>query len=112
MPVARSPGLWERICRLAGAIGIDPGPLTYRELVWMAEGRDRHAWRHTSEVLAMILNVNRADPKARLVRASDLDPYAARDGRQRQEAMPVNSKTLPILVARLTGKGRRKVVHK
>jgi len=76
----------------------------------MVEGRDRHAWRHTSEVLAMILNVNRADPKARPVCAADLDPYAARDGRQRQEGMPINSRTLPLFIARLTGRKRRPAV--
>ena len=60
----------------------------------------------------MLLNVNRADPKARPLRAADIDPYAARDGRQRRDGMPINRDTLPLLVARLTGKGRAKKVRK
>ena len=70
----------------------------------MAEGRDRAAWRHTAEVLAMILNVNRRDERVRWLYGKDVDPYAAQDGRRRREGMPINSRTLPRLVAALAGK--------
>jgi hypothetical protein len=48
----------------SGVFGVDPGPLTLRELLWMAEARAREAWAHTSAVLALIANVNR-DPNLR-----------------------------------------------
>ena len=58
--------------------GVDPGPLTLRELVFMAQARQRSAWERTSWVLALIANVNR-DPKRqpRPFRPADFDPYAS-----------------------------------
>jgi hypothetical protein len=68
----------------------------------MAEGRDRLQWRHTAEVLAMLLNVNKT--KGRWLRGADFDPYAAEDGRQVSDAMPINGRTLPIFVDRMLGR--------
>jgi len=53
---------WRVVYELAGVCGIDPGPLTLRELLFMAEARGRESWAHTSAILALIANVNR-DPK-------------------------------------------------
>lgn len=50
------------IWRLAGVLGIDPGPRTLRELVEMAEAKAEAAWTHTSAILCLVANVNR-DPK-------------------------------------------------
>lgn len=33
-----------------------------RQLVWMAEGRDRQQWLHTASSLCLLANINR-DPK-------------------------------------------------
>ena len=66
---------------MAGIVGIDPGPLTLRELVWMADGRVRQSWVHTSSVLAMIANVNRDPKKTRAFRPDDFNPFAARSAR-------------------------------
>lgn len=49
---------------LAGIVGLEPGPLTLRELVWMAGACRRDAWERTSWLLALIANCNR-DPKKR-----------------------------------------------
>jgi hypothetical protein len=46
----------------------------------MAEGRGRHSWGQTSELLALIANVNR-NPKKRAVKASEVNPYTARERR-------------------------------
>ena len=56
---------------------MDAGPRTLRELVFMAQARQRSAWERTSWVLALIANVNR-DPKRqpRAFRPADFDPYA------------------------------------
>ena len=59
---------------MAGAVGIDPLPLTYRELVWMYLGRQRAEWERTAALLACIHNVTQ---KTR-VDANDYNPYAER----------------------------------
>jgi len=61
---------------LAGIAGVDPGPLTLRELVLMAEGRVRDEWRRTSVLLALIANTNRDPKKSRALRPADFDPFA------------------------------------
>lgn len=43
----------------------------------MAEGRCKERWRHTSSILAMLVNVNKGK-KGRAAKASDFDPYARR----------------------------------
>ena len=57
---------------MAGIVGVDPLPLTLRELVWMAEARRRDQWSHTATLLAMTANVNR-NPKKRATPYSPLD---------------------------------------
>ena len=71
----------------------------------MAEGRDRHDWRHTAEILAMLLNVNRGSKSAKVWRASDIDPYAGRDGRRTSGGTPLNRDTLGGVMAMF---GRKK----
>jgi hypothetical protein len=56
---------------------VNPGPLTLRELLWMAEARGRDNWAHTSAILALIANVNRDPKKGRPFKPADFDPYAA-----------------------------------
>jgi len=48
--------------QIAGVVGVDPGPLTLRELLWMHESRVRDQWNHTSSILALTANCHR-DPK-------------------------------------------------
>ena len=66
----------------ADANGVDPGPLTLRELVWMAQAAGRAAWAHTSAILAMIANANR-DPKKKPTpfRPDDFSPYGGKRAR-------------------------------
>lgn len=61
--------------------GINPGPLTLRELLWMADARGRESWAHTSAILALIANVNRNPKKTRPYKPSDFDPHTTRDKR-------------------------------
>jgi hypothetical protein len=55
-------------------VGIDPGPLTLRELALMAEGRSRLEWAQTSQLLAMLFNTHR-DPKTPAVKPDAFNPY-------------------------------------
>ena len=47
------------IIRLAGIIGVDPGPLTLRQLVQMAEAKRQHDWNIASSVMALTAEINR-----------------------------------------------------
>lgn len=47
---------WRTLYRLAGILGVDPGPFTLRQLADMADGRRRSEWLHTSALLAMLFN--------------------------------------------------------
>jgi len=61
----------------------------------MAEGRDRQLWGHTSQVLAMIANVNRDPKKGRVFRPSDFNPYAPR----RPRGIPIRADNIHLLKA-------------
>ncbi len=58
---------------LAGIVGVDPGPLTLRELCWMVDGRQRDQWNHTAQILAMLYNAFRAS-HARPLAPADFHP--------------------------------------
>ena len=45
-------------------MGVDPNPLTLRELVWMVGARRQDQWSHTAAVMALVANVHR-NPKKR-----------------------------------------------
>lgn len=78
------------IWHLAGTVGVHPAPFTLRQLLAMAEGRNRAAWLHTSAVIAMLVNTHR-DPKKTPVPSSKFDPYAAtRVGRVREQVRQVS----------------------
>lgn len=47
--------------------------MTWRELSWMADGREEAAWAHTSHLMALVASACGND-----VKASDFNPYAAR----------------------------------
>ena len=66
------------IWQLAGIAGVNPGPLTLRELIWMAESNSRQRWAHTSTVLAMIANVNRDPKKHGPFKPADFNPHVER----------------------------------
>ena len=66
------------IYELAGMIGVDPGPFTLRELVWMADGRQREAWNHTSQLLAMLFNAHRDPQKTSPAKPADFHPLLER----------------------------------
>jgi hypothetical protein len=60
---------------------VDPGPLTLRELCWMAEGKQRNDWSHTSVILALVANCNR-DPKKRAFTPDDFNPFGRKSKEQ------------------------------
>ena len=70
------------IYELAGIVGVDPGPLTARELFFMAEGRSRAAWERTSAIMALIANANRdRKRKPSPYKPDDFNPFAKKQKR-------------------------------
>jgi hypothetical protein len=61
-----------------------------RELVWMAEGKNRAEWEQTAALLAMLHNVNCAKPGDRRP-ARDFNPCAGDDEGPRAERVPLRS---------------------
>jgi len=54
---------WKIIHELAGIIGVDPEPRSWRELDWMAKAKRRHDWRQTSMIITTIANAHRDTKK-------------------------------------------------
>jgi len=59
-------------------VGIDPGPLTLRELLAMLDGRQRHDWSIASAVMAVMANIHRDPKRSRRFSSSDFDPFCKR----------------------------------
>jgi hypothetical protein len=90
------------IYQFAGAIGVDPGPLTLRELLWMYDGHDRAAWGHTSHIMCVIASANRDPKKSRPLSAADFNPYFNRKGK-RAGAIIVDKDNIGLLREMFTG---------
>lgn len=54
---------------------MNPGPLTLRELVWMAEARQSDLWNHTAALLALLANAHRDPKKTRPLKPVDFHPH-------------------------------------
>jgi hypothetical protein len=82
-------------------LGLDPGPLTLRALVLMAEGRRHQQWEIASHLMALVANChgNKAKP-------ADLNPYP-RPGREsrRSSGVPLRADGVESL-ARLLVEGK------
>lgn len=50
--------------------------MTLRELLAMAEGRQREHWSRTSSLMALVANTQRDPKRTRVFRPSDFDPFA------------------------------------
>jgi len=61
--------------------------------MWMAEEHRKGAWEQTSEVLAMIANVNRDPKKTRAYRSSDFNPYES----SQPSGIPIKADNIGIL---------------
>ena len=79
---ARKPGVrgadedaLESAWRLAGIAGVDPGPLTLRELGLMADGRAKFEWGIASSLMALLANLNRDPKRGKPLKPSDFNPF-------------------------------------
>ena len=79
---ARKPGVrgadedaLESAWRLAGIAGVDPSPLTLRELGLMADGRAKFEWGIASSLMALLANLNRDPKRGKPLKPSDFNPF-------------------------------------
>lgn len=84
--------LWE----LAGILGVHPGPFTLRDLVRMAQARQREEWGRLSHLLASVANVL-AGPNDRRITPADCNPFLAKGRRTEPEGIRVGSGQLKRL---------------
>ena len=74
------------------------GPLTLRELLWMAEAHSRQAWNHTASVICVMANAwcrGKDDPA---FTAEQFHPYLASKARNREPDIKLSrSETLAFL---------------
>jgi len=62
---------------MAGIVGVDPGPYTLREMLWMVRGRLRAEWAQTSTLCAVIYNSAPSfGSRKTMMKPNAFDPYA------------------------------------
>lgn len=96
--------------KLAGVVGLDPGPLTLAELLVMGEGKREHDAALFGELWALIANCHR-DPKKRPrpFEARDLFPFLPRPVKKKQVLSPEQKAMLVAASARKRNGQVRKV---
>ena len=53
--------IYQYIWQLAGIVGLDPRPLTLRQLLYMVEGKRANDWQMVSAVMALIFNCHKSN---------------------------------------------------
>ena len=91
---------------MSGVLGINPQPLTLRELAWMFDAHVNQLWNHTASTMALSANIHRGKGKT-AYSLSDFHPFQQKrviseDG-LRQFAKEVGAK---FLDAENTGKAQ------
>lgn len=96
----------ELIWRAAGVLGLDPGPLTLRQLVAMSNCRGESEWKRTGSVLAMLFNAHRDPRRTDPASPDDFNPFVRAKAEQQKLAVP------PKMANKLMFAGLRKLRRK
>jgi hypothetical protein len=96
------------IWQTAGVLGVDPGPLTLRELAWMVEARRTDQWNHTASLLALLASIHR-DPKKRRApfTPAEFHPLVAGRGNGARRGIRLTGERIGLLKVFLSDKKRR-----
>jgi len=99
LPEMPPPGWGPVVIELSGInaaqqVDIDPRPLTLRQLLWMADGRNENHWLIASAVMALLANCHR-DSKKRAFTPDDFNPMVHRT--QRADVLEVNRDTVGLM---------------
>ena len=90
------------IYRLAGIVGVNPGPLTLRELLWMADGAGETAWSHTAALLAAVWSGNQNLKKPRFFVPQEFNPYQ----KSPKRGIPITAENIGMLKMAILGNER------
>ena len=84
---------WKLVHQCAGIVGVDPGPFSLRELMWMVESKDRGEWGRLSNLMALLANINRDPKKSKVFKPTDFNPYYA----PKQDCVQVTRENIGVL---------------
>jgi hypothetical protein len=84
---------------MGGLVGVNPRPLTLRELSWMVRGRQSDQWGHTSSLMALLAELKRnRRKKITAYTPADFDPTIDRTKPESNNAPPVSVATLATMI--------------
>ncbi|MGH2271922.1 hypothetical protein ACQ9LF_08990 [Anaerohalosphaeraceae bacterium U12dextr] len=90
-------------------IGVDPAPLTLRELWWMSQAieyRDRMEWNRISALMSLLCNINRDPKRGKVSIPTDFNPYAQNETKtkRREDVIEVkDDQSKALFKAAVTG---------
>jgi hypothetical protein len=90
----KRPDLWKLVWELSGIIGVNPGPLTLREILWMAYGRSHEEWNRASLLCALMANIHRDPKKCPAFKPTDFHPH---ERNARKTGIPITAGNIRIL---------------
>lgn len=83
---------------MAGIAAVNPDPLSWRELGWMATAKRRHDWKQTSMLLTIMANANRDTKKRkRPFHPDDFMPPDLVEGIRRVSGIRLTPQNLRVL---------------
>lgn len=83
--------LWGQIWALAGVAGVDPGPLTFGELVAIADAKRKHDWSMTANLLSVLSAIG-----GKHVPAAKLDPTGGLGAAGSSSKLKITKSTLRL----------------
>jgi len=87
----------------AAIVGVNPDPFTLRELLIMAEAKQRAAWNHTAQLAAIWANIHRG-PKTPAFDLYDFHPYMEKPNRHGRGGIPIDAANINLLKAAFSSK--------
>ncbi len=88
---------------------MDPGPLTLRELLWMADGRSEATWSQTAVLAAAIWTANGNLKRPRSFHPDEFNPHG---GRVRASGTRITADNIDALKSALLGPRPAKTTDK
>jgi hypothetical protein len=79
-------------------VGVDPGPLTLRQLAWMYAARRQETWGQVANVMALLANCHRdAKRRSRPFDVADFLPQDLKAGARRASGLRLTRENLRLL---------------
>ncbi len=83
-------------------MGVDPGPFTARELLWMAQGRQRLIWGPASWLLCQQAELNRdKEVRSEPFTPAEFNPTLAAKDKPKEKPLEVSPKQFVMVLNRM-----------